>query len=137
MPAVSCRCRFPSFLYRVYQPTLRRAEVSPRACVALCAFSRARGRRHVHKRQYGTAERRLKCSRRNLSATSSRAKFLRPECFKRTAVAAPDAKQGAFFRPPRSTDFKPEGESRAVERYAQSLSMKKIAFRCHTAGRSR
>ena len=34
MPAVSCRCRFPSFLYRVYQPTLRRAEASPRACVA-------------------------------------------------------------------------------------------------------
>lgn len=28
MPAVSCRCRFPSFLYRVYQPTLRRAEAS-------------------------------------------------------------------------------------------------------------
>ena len=40
MPAVSCRCRFPSFLYRVYQPTLRRAEASPRACVA---SSRARG----------------------------------------------------------------------------------------------
>jgi len=38
MPSVSCRCRFPSFLYRVYQPTLRRAEASSRACVA----SRAR-----------------------------------------------------------------------------------------------
>jgi hypothetical protein len=36
MPAVSCRCRFPSFLYRVYQPTRRRVEASPRACVALC-----------------------------------------------------------------------------------------------------
>ena len=40
MPSVSCRCRFPSFLYRVYQPTLRRAEASPRACAA---SSRARG----------------------------------------------------------------------------------------------
>jgi hypothetical protein len=46
MPAVSCRCRFPSFLYRVYQPTLRRAEASPRACVALSvASARARARR--------------------------------------------------------------------------------------------
>ena len=46
MPAVSCRCRFPSFLYRVYQPTLRRAEASPRACVALCGvLARARARR--------------------------------------------------------------------------------------------
>ena len=35
MPSVSCRCCFPSFLYRVYQPTLRRAEASSRACVAL------------------------------------------------------------------------------------------------------
>jgi hypothetical protein len=42
MPAVSCRCRFPSFLYRVYQPTRRRAEASPRACVALCGVLRAR-----------------------------------------------------------------------------------------------
>ena len=43
MPSVSCRCRFPSFLYRVYQPTLRRAEASPRACVALCGvLARAR-----------------------------------------------------------------------------------------------
>ena len=41
MPSVSCRCRFPSFLYRVYQPTLGRAEASPRACVALSA-ARAR-----------------------------------------------------------------------------------------------
>ena len=40
MPSVSCRCCFPSFLYRVYQPTLRRAEASPRACAA---SSRARG----------------------------------------------------------------------------------------------
>jgi hypothetical protein len=40
MPSVSCRCRFPSFLYRVYQPTLGRAEASPRACAA---SSRARG----------------------------------------------------------------------------------------------
>ena len=43
MPSVSCRCRFPLFSYRVYQPTLRRAEVSPRARVALCGvLARAR-----------------------------------------------------------------------------------------------
>ena len=29
MPCVSCGCCVPSFLYRVYQPTLRRAEASP------------------------------------------------------------------------------------------------------------
>ena len=28
MPCVSCGCCVPSFLYRVYQPTLRRAEAS-------------------------------------------------------------------------------------------------------------
>ena len=55
MPAVSCRCCFPSFLYRVYQPTLRRAEASPRACVALCAFPRARGRAVRVIVNYGTA----------------------------------------------------------------------------------
>ena len=43
MPAVSCRCRFPSFLYRVYQPTLRRAEVSPRWAHS---FREARGQRN-------------------------------------------------------------------------------------------
>ena len=61
MPAVSCRCRFPSFLYRVYQPTLRRAEASPRACVALSvASARARARRsrnsqlwNAHRKPYG------------------------------------------------------------------------------------
>ena len=52
MPSVSCRCRFPSFLYRVYQPTLRTAVVSPRACAA---FSRARGRAVRVIVNYGTA----------------------------------------------------------------------------------
>ena len=52
MPAVSCRCRFPSFLYRVYQPTLRRAEASPRACVA-SSCARGDGIRIIH--HYGTA----------------------------------------------------------------------------------
>ena len=59
MPSVSCRCRFPSFLYRVYQPTLRRAEASPRACVALCGVrarpsvggSRVRGNSQVGQRR--------------------------------------------------------------------------------------
>ena len=48
MPSVSCGCCFPSFLYRVYQPTLRRAEPAL-ALVWRCAvLARARAR-HSHK----------------------------------------------------------------------------------------
>ena len=125
MPSVSCRCRFPSFLYRVYQQPCGGPRSALGACVALCGVLAPRGRRHVHKRQYGTAERRLKCSRRNLSATSSRAKFLRPECFKRTAVAAPDAKQRfSAHHDPRIQTRRREQGCGALR---ADLSMKKIA----------
>ena len=52
MPSVSCGCCVPSFLYRLYRATRRRAEASPRACVA-SSCARGDGIRIIH--HYGTA----------------------------------------------------------------------------------
>jgi hypothetical protein len=75
MPSVSCGCCVPSFLYRLYRATRRRAEASPRACVASpCA--RGDGIRIIH--HYGTA---IEVFAKLIPPSVGRARFSRRECF--------------------------------------------------------
>jgi hypothetical protein len=75
MPAVSCGCCVPSFLYRLYRATRRRAEASPRACVA-SSCARGEGVRVIH--NYGTA---FEVSAKSILSAIADSKFSGPECF--------------------------------------------------------